>query len=154
MEYVRKHSLDARIIRIFNTYGPRLQKDDGRVISNFINQAITGKPIMVYGKGGQTRSFCYIDDQVSGLLLAMFRPRTKGEVINIGSRYEFTVKEAAEIILKMTGSKSKIVYGPMPKDDPARRKPDISKAKKLLGWAPKVKLEEGLRKTTDWFMNG
>jgi nucleoside-diphosphate-sugar epimerase len=151
MEYVRKFSLDARIIRIFNTYGPRLQKDDGRVISNFINQALEGKPLTMYGDGKQTRSFCYISDQVAGLLAAMLMDGTKGEVINIGNPGEFTMIEAAELVKEMTGTKSKIVYKPLPNDDPTRRKPDITKAKKLLGWEPKVKFEDGLRKTIKWF---
>ncbi len=151
MEFVRKHKTDARIIRIFNTYGPRLQKDDGRVISNFINQALNGEDLTIYGSGEQTRSFCFVSDQVAGLFAAMMKPGIAGEVINIGNPDEFTVKEAAHIIKEMTGSKSKIVYKPLPKDDPTRRKPDISKAKSLLGWEPKIRLKEGLKKTIDWF---
>lgn len=151
MEYVRKHDLDARIIRIFNTYGPRLQKDDGRVISNFINQCLEKKPVTIYGDGKQTRSFCYVSDQVAGLIAAMDCAQAKGEVINIGNPDEFTMVEAAKIILEMTGSRSKIKYLPLPKDDPARRRPDISKAKKMLGWQPKVKLREGLKHTIEWF---
>ncbi|HDQ26059.1 MAG TPA: SDR family oxidoreductase [bacterium] len=153
MEYVRKHGLSAVIIRIFNTYGPRLQKDDGRVISNFINQCLAGRPVTIYGSGNQTRSFCYVSDQVAGLMLAMKSGKTAGEVINIGNPDEFTVKEAAHIIKKLTGSKSGIVYRPLPQDDPARRRPDIRKAKKLLNWKPAVKLEEGLVKTISWFKN-
>ncbi|MGD0566167.1 MAG: UDP-glucuronic acid decarboxylase family protein, partial [Candidatus Goldiibacteriota bacterium] len=144
MEFVRKHSLDARIIRIFNTYGPRLQKDDGRVISNFIWQAIHNNDLTIYGDGSQTRSFCYISDQVKGLIAAMLKPGLKGEVINIGNPGEFTVKQAAVMIKEMTGSESKIIYKPLPKDDPTRRKPDITKAKKLLGWEPAVGLKQGL----------
>jgi len=151
MEYLRKYKVDVRIIRIFNTYGPRLQKDDGRVVSNFIYQAINRKPITIYGSGGQTRSFCYVSDMVAGLSAAMFTPGTKGEVINLGNPIEKTMKEIADIIKSMAGAKVKIVYRPLPKDDPARRKPDISKAKKLLGWEPKVGLNEGLRKTIEWF---
>jgi nucleoside-diphosphate-sugar epimerase len=151
MEFFRKHKLDARIIRIFNTYGPRLQKDDGRVISNFIWQAIHNDPITIYGDGSQTRSFCYVSDQVAGLMAAMMKPGLAGEVINIGNPGEFTVKQAADMIKRMTGSSSGIIYKPLPKDDPARRKPDISKAKKLLGWIPSVKLKEGLEKTIEWF---
>lgn len=154
MEYVRKHSLDARIIRIFNTYGPRLQKDDGRVISNFIDQALNNRPLTIYGDGSQTRSFCYVSDQVAGLIAAMFKDGIKGEVINIGNPGEFTMMEAAQLIKKITGTKSKIVHKPLPKDDPARRKPDISKAKKILGWQPKVKFEEGLPGTIKWFRDG
>jgi nucleoside-diphosphate-sugar epimerase len=154
MEFFRKHKLDARIIRIFNTYGPRLQKDDGRVISNFIWQAIHNDPITIYGDGSQTRSFCYVSDQVGGLMAAMMKPGLAGEVINIGNPGEFTVKQAADMIKQMTGSSSVIIYKPLPKDDPARRKPDILKAKKLLGWAPSVKLKEGLEKTIEWFEKG
>ncbi len=154
MEYVRKHKIDARIIRIFNTYGPRLQKDDGRVISNFINQALTGKPITIYGNGKQTRSFCYITDQIEGLTAAMFKDGIAGEVINIGNPGEFTMLEAAELVKKFTNTKSKIVFMPLPDDDPVKRKPDISKAKKLLGWEPKVSFEDGLKETIKWFVNG
>jgi nucleoside-diphosphate-sugar epimerase len=151
MEFVRKHKVDARIIRIFNTYGPRLQKDDGRVISNFIDQALHNRPLTIYGDGGQTRSFCYVSDQVNGLMAAMMKPGLAGEVINIGNPDEFTVKEAAYIIKEMTNSKSKIIYKPLPNDDPTRRKPDITKAKKLLGWEPKIKLRQGLKTTIEWF---
>lgn len=151
MEYVRKHGLDARIIRIFNTYGPRLQKDDGRVISNFINQCLEKKPITIYGDGTQTRSFCYVSDQVEGLLAAMDCGAARGEAINIGNPEEFTVAEAAKIIKEMTSSPSKIKHIALPKDDPARRKPDITKAKKMFGWQPKVKLREGLKYTIEWF---
>lgn len=153
MEFVRKHKVDARIIRIFNTYGPRLQKDDGRVISNFIDQALHNRPLTIYGDGSQTRSFCYVSDQVAGLVAAMMKPGIGGEVINIGNPGEFTVKEAAHIIKEMTGSGSKIVYKPLPKDDPARRRPDITKAEKLLGWKPKIQLKEGLKRTIEWFKN-
>ena len=154
MEYVRKHDLDARIIRIFNTYGPRLQKDDGRVISNFIFQALHNKPMTIYGDGSQTRSFCYVTDMVRGLILAMLKPGIKGEVINLGNPGEFTVKQAAGLIKRMTASGSKIVRKPLPKDDPTRRKPDISKAKKLLNWQPQVKLADGLARTIKWFRDG
>jgi nucleoside-diphosphate-sugar epimerase len=154
MEYVRKHNVDARIIRIFNTYGPRLQKDDGRVISNFIYQALRNQPLTIYGDGSQTRSFCYVDDMVRGLILAMLANGIKGEVINLGNPGEFTIKEAALIIKKMTCSRSKIIHKPLPKDDPTRRKPDIAKAKKLLKWQPIIKLEQGLVKTIKWFRDG
>ncbi|MCE5299673.1 MAG: SDR family oxidoreductase [Spirochaetia bacterium] len=154
MEYVRKHNVDARIIRIFNTYGPRLQKDDGRVISNFIDQALHNRPLTLYGDGSQTRSFCYVADQVRGLIMAMEKAGLAGEVINIGNPNEFTVKQAAYMIKEMTGSKSKIVRKPLPEDDPARRKPDITKAKKLLGWEPTVQLKEGLKYTIEWFRDG
>ncbi|MCX8092679.1 MAG: SDR family oxidoreductase [Candidatus Goldbacteria bacterium] len=154
MEYNRKYGLDVRIIRIFNTYGPRLQKDDGRVISNFIYQALNNLPITVYGKGSQTRSFCYISDMVEGLIKAMFMKEAKNQIINLGNPDEFTIKQAAIIIKNMIGSKSKIIYRPLPEDDPVRRKPDITKAKKILNWVPKVKLKEGLEKTIEWFKNG
>jgi nucleoside-diphosphate-sugar epimerase len=154
MEFVRKFKVDARIIRIFNTYGPRLQKDDGRVISNFIWQAQHDKDLTIYGDGSQTRSFCYVSDQIKGLTAAMMKDGLAGEVINIGNPDEFTVKEAAVIIKEMTGSKSKIIYKPLPKDDPTRRKPDITKAKKILGWEPQVKLREGLSHTIKWFADG
>ncbi len=151
MEYMRKYNLDVRIVRIFNTYGPRLQKDDGRVISNFIYQAINNLPITIYGKGMQTRSFCYVSDMVGGLLKMMFNKNARGQIINLGNPDEFTIKEAAYIILKLTGSKSKIVYKKLPEDDPTRRRPDITKAKKILNWKPEIKLEEGLKATIKWF---
>ena len=149
--YLRKYRLDARVMRIFNTYGPRMRKDDGRAVSNFINQAIRGKPITVYGKGSQTRSFCYVDDMVEGLMAAMFSEKAKGEVINLGNPEEYNILDLAEKIKKMTGSKSKIVFSDIPPDDPMRRQPDISKAKKLLDWSPKVLLTQGLKKTIEYY---
>ncbi|MEW6516290.1 MAG: UDP-glucuronic acid decarboxylase family protein [candidate division FCPU426 bacterium] len=151
MEYVRKHRLDARIVRIFNTYGPRLQPDDGRVVSNFITQALAGKPLTIYGRGQQTRSFCYVDDLVEGLIRAAFRPRTAGAIINLGNPREFTVLEAARLVNRLTGRKLPLVFKPLPGDDPQRRRPDIRRAQKLLGWTPKVPLAEGLKKTIAWF---
>lgn len=153
MEYKRKYNLDVRIVRIFNTYGPRLQKDDGRVISNFIYQAINNLPITIYGDGSQTRSFCYVSDMVDGLLKAMFIKKAKGQIINLGNPGEFTIKQAALIIKELTGSKSKIIYKKLPEDDPTQRKPDITKAKKLLNWEPEIKLKEGLIATINWFKN-
>jgi nucleoside-diphosphate-sugar epimerase len=153
MEYSRKYNLNVRIVRIFNTYGPRLQKDDGRVISNFIYQALHNLPITIYGDGLQTRSFCYVVDMVNGLLKAMFVKKSKNQIINLGNCDEFTIKEAAYLIKKITNSKSKIVYKPLPQDDPTRRKPDITKAKKILNWEPEIKLEQGLIKTIEWFKN-
>jgi len=153
MEYSRKFNLNIRIIRIFNTYGPRLQKDDGRVISNFIYQALNNLPVTIYGDGTQTRSFCYVSDMIDGILKAMFVKNTRNQIINLGSLYEFTIKEAAMLIKKMLNSKSKIIYKPIPKDDPTRRRPDITKARKLLNWQPRIKLEQGLLKTIDWFKN-
>lgn len=151
MVFVRKFKVDARIVRIFNTYGPRMDKQDGRVIVNFINQALEEKPLTVYGKGEQTRSFCYVNDLIDGLMLAMFKSKTKGEVINLGNPEEHTILYLAKIILKLTKSKSKIVFKPLPVDDPTNRCPDISKAKKLLGWQPKFPLKQGLLETIDFF---
>jgi len=151
MLFVRSHHVDARIVRIFNTYGPNMRKDDGRVISNFINQALEVKPLTVYGKGTQTRSFCYVSDMVSGLLASMFSDKTSGEVINLGNPDEYTISDIAQKIKLMTGSKSLVVYKDLPVDDPCRRKPDISKAIKLIGWKPVVKLEEGLKKTIEYY---
>lgn len=149
--YVRKYSLDARIIRIFNTYGPIMQVDDGRVVSNFINQAIKNKPITVYGKGTQTRSLCYVNDMVFGIRLAMFTPNTKGEVFNLGNPDERSILDIAKLIRNLTNSTSEIVFEDLPEDDPKARKPDISHAKKKLGWEPKIATEEGLRKTINYF---
>lgn len=151
--FLRKYDIDARIIRIFNTYGPNMQKDDGRVISNFINQAIEGAPITIYGQGAQTRSFCYIDDMVEGIISAMSAKNTKGEVINLGNPDERTIKEAAVMVRELTGSQSQIVNEPRPAEDPERRKPDIEKAKRLLQWEPKISLGEGLKKTIEYFRN-
>lgn len=149
--YVRKFNLDARIVRIFNTYGPGMRPDDGRVISNFINQALSGSSLTVYGQGNQTRSFCYVTDMVDGIKKAMFADSAKGEVINLGNPDEKTINETAEYIIKMTSSSSEIVHEDLPEDDPKERKPDIEKAKKILSWYPKVSLEEGLSKTIQYF---
>ncbi|MCL5438425.1 MAG: SDR family oxidoreductase [Patescibacteria group bacterium] len=151
MAYVRKFNIDARIIRIFNTYGPKMQKDDGRVVSNFINQAIEGKPLTVYGDGSQTRSFCYVDDMINGLKLAMLTLNTKGEVINLGNPDERTILELAKTIKQMTNSSSKIEFKELPEDDPKVRRPDIEKAKRLLKWSPNINLEHGLKKTIEYF---
>jgi len=149
MAYHRSHGVDVRIIRIFNTYGPRMRPHDGRVVSNFIVQALDGKPLTVYGEGQQTRSFCYVDDEVRGIL-ALLDSDHVGPV-NIGNPNEFTVLELAQKVLEVTGSSSEIVYEPLPIDDPTQRQPDISLAKKVLGWEPRVQLEEGLRHTAAWF---
>lgn len=150
--YFRKHDIDARIIRIFNTYGPRMQKDDGRVVSNFIMQSLSGTPIKVDGDGSQTRSFCYVDDLVEGIAKAMFVLGTTGEIFNLGNPDEFTIKELAEKIIKLTDSKSEIEYsGTFREDDPMRRQPDITKAKEILGWEPKTDLEAGLQKTIEFY---
>lgn len=151
--FVKKYGLDARIVRIFNTYGPRMRKDDGRVISNFINQALEGRPLTVYGKGDQTRSFCYVSDLVGGLEKLMFGQGLKGEIFNLGNPEENTVLDLAKKIIKLTGSESKIVFKPIPKDDPRKRRPDISKAKKMLKWEPNVSTDTGLQKTKDYYMN-
>lgn len=151
MAYFRKFGVDIRIIRIFNTYGPWMQIDDGRVVSNFINQAIANKPLTVYGKGTQTRSFCYVDDMVNGLKLAMFNKKAKGEVFNLGNPSEKTILELANLIKKLVNSSSEIVFEELPQDDPKIRRPDISKAQKVLGWEQKISLEEGLPKTIEYF---
>ena len=152
MAYHRSHGVDVRIVRIFNTHGPRMRPHDGRVVSNFIVQALDGKPLTVYGEGKQTRSFCYVDDEVSGIL-ALLDSDHVGPV-NIGNPNEFTVLELAQKVLEVTGSSSEIVYEPLPVDDPTQRQPDISLARRILGWEPRVPLEEGLRRTAAWFGRG
>lgn len=150
--YERDKNVDARIIRIFNTYGPNMKESDKRMIVNFIVQALENKPITVFGDGKQTRSLCYVDDTVDGLMRLMFYPNTKGQIVNIGSPYEHTVLEYAEIIKKLTNSNSEIVFSEdLPKDDPLRRRADTTKAKELLDWEPKVSLEDGLKKITEYF---
>lgn len=149
--YLTKYGIDVRIVRIFNTYGPRMQKDDGRVISNFINQAIEGKPLTVYGKGEQTRSFCFVSDLVEGIFKAMFTDKTCGEIINLGNPEEYRIIDLADKIKKLTNSSSEIVFGNLPPDDPSQRQPDISKAKRLLNWEPKVTVDEGLLKTIEYY---
>jgi dTDP-glucose 4,6-dehydratase len=152
MAYLRKFDLDIRIIRIFNTYGPLMQKDDGRVVSNFINQALNNQPLTIYGDGKHTRSFCFVDDMVLGIKAAMFADGTKGEVINLGNQDERTITSLAELIKKITGVSSEIITDDeCPEDDPKSRKPDITKAKSLLNWEPKVGIEEGLAKTIQYF---
>src|SRR5215831_11943763 len=147
MAYRRYHNVNTRIVRIFNTYGPRLQLNDGRVISNFMKQALRGDDLTVYGDGKQTRSFCYVADEIAGIM--KLAHSNEHEPTNIGNPGEFTMLEAADVVLKVTGSKSKIRFEPLPEDDPKQRCPDITKAKKLLGWEPKVTLEEGLRLSLD-----
>ena len=149
MAYHTHHGLDVRIVRIFNTYGPRMRPKDGRVVSNFVMQALQGDPITIYGDGSQTRSFCYVDDEVAGFL-ALLDSDQIGP-INIGNPGEFTMVELAELVLEITGSKSAIVHEPLPEDDPTQRKPDITKARELLGWEPKVELREGLERTIEHF---
>lgn len=151
-DYNRQHNLVIKVGRIFNTYGPRMAMDDGRVVSNFIVQALRGEDITVYGKGNQTRSFCYVDDLVDGIIGLM--ESTNDEFtgpMNLGNPDEFTILELAEAIIELTGSKSKVVYNPLPSDDPMQRKPDISLAKKVIDWEPKVPLQTGLVKTVEYF---
>jgi UDP-glucuronate decarboxylase len=150
MEYYRNNNVDIRIARIFNTYGPNMDKNDGRVVSNFINQCLENKDITIYGDGSQTRSFCYVDDTVNGLIKLMNQNNTIGP-INIGNPYELTIKELADILLEKIKTKSKIIYKDLPSDDPMKRQPCIKKAKKYLDWIPNVKLNEGLDITIQYF---
>jgi dTDP-glucose 4,6-dehydratase len=149
MSYHRAHGLDTKIVRIFNTYGPRMRKDDGRAIPTFITQALRGEPITIFGEGSQTRSFCYVDDQIEGIYRLLMSDYHLP--VNIGNPQEMTVRELAELIIRLTGSRSPIVSRPLPEDDPRVRQPDITRARKLLGWEPKVDVETGLRRTIEWF---
>jgi UDP-glucuronate decarboxylase len=151
--YHEQNGLDIRIVRIFNTYGPRMDMNDGRVVSNFIVQALRGEDITVYGKGDQTRSFCYVDDLIEGFVRLMNYPESYHLPVNIGNPNEFTIMELADKVIALTGSKSKIVYNPLPQDDPMQRKPNIERAQKLLDWKPTIELEEGLKKTINYFEN-
>jgi UDP-glucuronate decarboxylase len=150
MNYHHSHNLEIRIVRIFNTYGPRMDPNDGRVISNFITQALRGEPLTVYGEGNQTRSFCYVDDLLDGIMRLMEQNETTGP-INIGNPGEFTMLELAQQVLKLTGSKSTIKHLPLPADDPKQRCPDITKAKSILGWSPRIDLATGLEKTIAYY---
>jgi UDP-glucuronate decarboxylase len=151
MDYHRKHSVQTKIIRIFNTYGPHMHPNDGRVVSNFIVQALKNEDITIYGTGSQTRSFQYVDDLIEAMIRMMNTgPEVTGP-INIGNPVEFTIRELAELIIRLTGSTSHITYRPLPHDDPRQRQPDISLARKTLNWQPVVPLEEGLKKTIDYF---
>jgi UDP-glucuronate decarboxylase len=149
-DYYRQHSIDIRVVRIFNTYGPRMQINDGRVVSNFIVQALRNQPITIYGNGTQTRSFCYVDDLIDGLISMMGQNVEVGPV-NLGNPSEFTILELAEMVLRLTDSKSELVFRPLPQDDPIQRKPDITKAQDSLDWKPKVGLEDGLKQTISYF---
>jgi UDP-glucuronate decarboxylase len=149
-DYHRQNQVDIRVVRIFNTYGPRMLADDGRVVSNFIVQALQGQDITVYGEGQQTRSFCYVDDLIEGFVGLMNQDQVIGPM-NIGNPGEFTILELAQKVIELTGSKSQIVYRPMPEDDPKQRQPDITQAREVLGWEPKVQLEAGLKKTIKYF---
>jgi dTDP-glucose 4,6-dehydratase len=149
MAYRRYHQVDTRIVRIFNTYGPRMQLNDGRVVPNFMKQALGGEPLTVYGSGLQTRSFCYVSDEIDGFI--RLSKADEHLPVNIGNPNEFTILECAQLVLKVTGSKSQIRYEPLPPDDPKQRCPDITKARQLLGWEPRVDLETGLRLSLDYF---
>ena len=152
-DYRRQHNLRIKVARIFNTYGPNMHPNDGRVVSNFIVQALQGKPLTVYGDGSQTRSFCYIDDLVEGFIRFMDTDDSVTGPMNLGNPKEFSVLELAEKIIELTGSKSSIVFSPLPFDDPKHRQPDISYAQKTIGWEPRITLEEGLKPTIDYFNN-
>jgi len=149
MAYHRKHKIDTKIVRIFNTYGPRMRADDGRAVPTFISQALKGEDITIFGDGKQTRSFCYVSDEIDGIYKLM--GSKINEPVNIGNPDEFTILELAEKIVKLTGSKSKIVFKKLPQDDPKQRRPDITKAKKELKWNPSIRVDEGLKKTIEWF---
>jgi nucleoside-diphosphate-sugar epimerase len=149
MAYHRFHGVDTRIVRIFNTFGPRMRPHDGRVVSNFIIQALSGAPITVYGDGSQTRSFCFVDDLIEGIV-RLFE-RGDADPVNIGNPGEFTVRQLADQVLALTASRSEVVYRPLPTDDPRVRQPDISHARESLGWEPRVPLEEGLKRTITYF---
>ena len=149
-DYYRQNQVDIRVVRIFNTYGPRMLADDGRVVSNFIVQALQGQDITVYGEGQQTRSFCYVDDLIDGFVLLMNQDQVVGPM-NLGNPGEFTIRELAQKVIELTDSKSQIVFRPMPEDDPKQRQPNIAQAREILGWEPKVQLEAGLKKTIEYF---
>jgi UDP-glucuronate decarboxylase len=150
-DYHRQFGVNIRVVRIFNTYGPRMHPQDGRVVSNFIVQALQGKPITIYGDGSQTRSFCYVDDLIEGFIRLMDAPDTVTGPVNIGNPGEFTIRQLAEIVIEMTGSRSEIVQMPLPQDDPLQRRPDITKARELLEWQPAIPLRQGLERTIDYF---
>ena len=150
-DYHRQHKLDIKVARIFNTYGPRMHPNDGRVVSNFIVQALKGEPITIYGEGLQTRSFCYVDDLIDGFVRLMESPADLTGPVNLGNPKEFTIKELAELVIEMIGSKSELSYKPLPQDDPKQRQPNIALAQRHLDWAPKVALRDGLKSTIDYF---
>ena len=151
MAHVRVHDVDARIVRIFNTYGPHSRPDDGRIVPNFVMQALRNEPITIYGDGSQTRSFCYVADMVQGLLSAMYSPDTRGEVFNLGNPDEYTVREFADLIVRYVGTDVDVIYCPLPVDDPTRRCPDITKARTVLHWEPTTDLGTGMEQTIRWF---
>ena len=150
-DYKRQHNLNIKVARIFNTYGPRMHPNDGRVVSNFIMQALRGDPITLYGDGSQTRSFCYVDDLIDGFLLLMDSGDDFTGPVNLGNPVEFTIKELAEKVVELTNSKSELIFNPLPPDDPRQRQPDITLAKETLGWKPEITLEQGLIKTIEYF---
>jgi UDP-glucuronate decarboxylase len=150
-DYRRQHALDIKVVRIFNTYGPRMHPNDGRVVSNFIVQALKGEAITIYGKGDQTRSFCYVDDLIDGMIRMMDTEDGFTGPINLGNPEEFTILQLAELVLELTGSRSKLTFKPLPEDDPVQRQPDISLARNKLGWQPKVRLRDGLKETIGYF---
>lgn len=150
-DYQRQHDLDIKVVRIFNTYGPRMHPNDGRVVSNFIVQALRGEDITIYGDGSQSRSFCYVDDMIEGFVRMMDSERGLSGPVNMGNPVEFTMLELAENVLRLVGSKSKLAFKPLPTDDPRQRQPNITLAKEKLGWEPKVKLEDGLKETIAYF---
>lgn len=152
-DYYRQHQLEIKVVRIFNTYGPRMHPNDGRVVSNFIVQALRGEDITIYGDGSQTRSFCYVDDLIEGFVRMMATPSDVTGPFNMGNPVEFTIKELAEAVLKTIGGKSTLIFKPLPQDDPKQRQPDITMAREKLGWEPKVKLQEGLERTVAYFRN-
>ena len=152
-DYHRQLNLNIKVVRIFNTYGPHMKPDDGRVVSNFIIQALSNRDITIYGDGSQTRSFCYVDDMVDGIIKMMDSPDNFVGPVNLGNPNEFSILELAQIIIRLTNSNSKIVYKPLPEDDPIKRRPDISLAKRELQWEPTIQLEEGLKKTINWFLS-
>ena len=152
-DYHRQNNVKIKVVRIFNTYGPRMHPNDGRVVSNFIVQALKGKDITIFGNGNQTRSFCYCDDLITGLISMMDSPDSIIGPVNMGNPNEFTMNELAKLVIELTGTKSKIVYQPLPSDDPTQRQPNITKAQNLLNWEPKVQLKEGLLKTITYFEN-
>jgi UDP-glucuronate decarboxylase len=150
-DYYRQHDLSIKVARIFNTYGPRMHPNDGRVVSNFVVQALSGKDITIYGEGQQTRSFCYSDDLIDGFVRLMNSPEELTGPVNLGNPKEFTIRQLAEEVIQLTGSGSKLIFKPLPEDDPKQRQPDISLAKSELGWQPTVELKEGLIKTIAYF---
>ena len=150
-DYYRQHDLGIKVMRIFNTYGPRMNKDDGRVVSNFIVQALRGEPISIFGDGQQTRSFCYVDDLIEAMVRLMDTPHSFTGPVNVGNPHEFTMLELAQLVLELTGSSSELIFKDLPSDDPRQRQPDISLAQRELGWGPGVELRAGLERTVEYF---